>query len=211
MKETGVIFTADSIRAILEGRKTQTRRIVSANAVRLPNGAPFLVEAPYGVPGDRIWCKETLEHSEDGRWCYRANPSSDLPVYRNTPFEQMKWLVSRKKPVCPSVHMPRWASRLTLELTEVRVQRLQDISKEDAIAEGIAVFPLQSADDPSAWYQSSPGVHQERSAQISYAALWDSLNAKRGYPWDSNPWVWAYTFKRKTSMNSISHKSDVSA
>jgi hypothetical protein len=90
--------------------------------------------------------------------------------------------------------MPRWASRITLEITNVRVERLNEISKADAIAEGIQVLPLQSEDDPSAWYQSAPGVHQERTAQAAYRALWESINGDGS--WAANPWVWVISFRR---------------
>lgn len=95
----------------------------------------------------------------------------------------------------PSIHMPRWASRITLEITGVRVERLQDISEADAKAEGITVLPLQNVDDPSAWWQSSPGENQARTPIASFRNLWDSINAKRGYSWESNPWVWVIEFK----------------
>lgn len=92
----------------------------------------------------------------------------------------------------PSIHMPRWASRLTLEVADVRVQRIQDISEEDARAEGITVLPLQSADDPSAWWQSAPGKDQARTARDSFRSLWDSLHGEGA--WLRNDWVAAYTF-----------------
>jgi hypothetical protein len=73
---------------------------------------------------------------------------------------------------------------------------VQEISREDAIAEGVSVLSLQSADDPSAWWQTAPGVNQSRTPQAAFSKLWDSLNASRGYGWDANPWVWVVGFRR---------------
>jgi len=212
VKERPIIFTADSVRAILEGRKMQTRRVVKPQPVghwgsRVPPLAGGVLQCitvadwkprdayircPYGVVGDRLWVRETwqgwhssgeeldrgVEHESASYVTYKADGKS-FPVEWRSPL-----------------FMPHWASRITLEITDVRVQRVQEINKADAIAEGISVFPLQSADDPSAWYQSAPGVNQQRSARASYAALWDSINAKRGFSWQSNPWVWCLTFRK---------------
>jgi hypothetical protein len=89
--------------------------------------------------------------------------------------------------------MPREFSRLTLIVTDVRVQRLQDISEDDAKAEGAQVLPLQDANDPSAWWQIEPGVHQGRTPRASFRKLWDSINSSDA--WAANPWVVAVTFK----------------
>jgi len=105
----------------------------------------------------------------------------------------------------PSIHMPRWASRLTLEVTEVRVQKVQEITDSDALAEGVYQIladdghPLHRAafDRSQTWGPDGPDREQKYAgARDAFAALWDSLNAKRGYGWDVNPWVWALTFRR---------------
>ena len=115
-----------------------------------------------------------------GVWVYKA----DEPDYPTIPGS---W--------ASPLYMPESASRIHLEITGIKAQRVQDITEEGAKAEGIKVLPLQDESDPSAWYQYAPGIFQARSAIKSYELLWDSLNAKRGYPWESNPWVWVVSFK----------------
>jgi hypothetical protein len=170
-----IIFTAESVRAILAGNKTQTRRVIKPQ---------MLVNPPVLRlhPGDLIWVRESWQR------CTGCNPGNGL-LYRATcdhvPAHPWK----------AAMFMPRTASRITLEVLGARIERVQAIAKADALAEGISVLPLQSADDPSAWYQSSPGAHQARTAQASYAALWDSINEKRGFPWKDNPWVSVCEFR----------------
>ena len=214
MKETGIIFTPDNIRAIIEGRKTQTRRVVKPQPSWVMEKTALIGNragmqnalCPYGVPGDHLWVRETFIAgwpADDGylrKFDDKGNERPKTVWYRATPESEFMWLTDDGSmtdiiPWKPSIFMPRWASRIMLEITDVRVQRLQDISKVDALAEGISVLPLQSVDDPTAWYQSTPGNHQARSAEESYAKLWDSINRKT-HPWSSNPWVWAITFKR---------------
>jgi hypothetical protein len=211
MKETGVIFTADSIRAMLreDNPKTQTRRVARpfADNVQIVSWKPtaylpgkpegWVVPSPYGVPGDRIWCKET----------WAALSLYHDPLTRKTRACEGFCIIARRadhvdprgdgKPLewRSPIFMPKWASRITLELTEVRVQRLQEISYEDAKAEGLTfdgprMMSLYGADNERR--KAIYDIH----GRLAYQPLWDSLNAKRGYPWDSNPWVWAYTFKR---------------
>jgi len=221
MTDRPILFTAPMIRALLEGRKTQTRRVIKNRGAlpdyRGPRGCErdpamwgwedgatgehiALVAAVQGDPvwnggfavGDRLWVKEGWS----GALSFDRVKPRDLPrtaIFYEADgaksFEDFAPGKSRS-----SRFMPRWASRLTLVVTKVRVQRVQDISEEDAKAEGISVFPLQDADDPSAWWQSAPGENQSRTARGSFHSLWDSLNAKRGFGWDTNPWVVAVSF-----------------
>ena len=124
---------------------------------------------PYGVPGDHLWVRETFIAGWPADDCYlrkfddKGNERPKTVWYRATPESEFMWLTDDGSmtdiiPWKPSIFMPRWASRIMLEITDVRVQRLQDISKVDALAEGISVLPLQSVDDPTAWYQSTPGI-----------------------------------------------------
>lgn len=201
MKERSIIFTGESVRAILEGRKTQTRRVVK-NTLNgyfqpmtdgtwewSPDGGfdhdIAKVVCPFGIPGDRLWVRETwkpINHKQRAIETYIRFAADDglLSVKHSLTMEvPTRW----RSPI----FMPRWASRITLEITAVRVQRVQDISEEDAIAEGISL-----TGENAEWRGTriSVGSHVGR-----YAILWDSINAKRGYPWVSNPWTWALTFK----------------
>ncbi|MBY0438575.1 MAG: hypothetical protein K2W80_10315 [Burkholderiales bacterium] len=204
-RERPIIFSAPMVRAILNGSKTQTRRIVKPQPVirdgepvwpigtKRPRGRGF-EDCPYGQPGDRLWVRET--HGVADRWlhdcetnpprciAYRADLSArnfDPPYVPNTAswgWAGMKWR--------PSIHMPRWASRITLEVTGVRVERLQDISEADAIAEGVVQAPY-------GWWSGFPGSSSP-TAKGAYALLWDSINGPGS--WDANPWVWVVEFKR---------------
>lgn len=217
-----IVLPGDDVRAILDGRKTQFRRIVDPQPVSVGDqiweygGDVFASDAsmadhlfhnvygthgtPYGSvwgdgSGDRLWVKETWLPFDRDHWigdvkvAYRASTDSDGDKIRkeyNQRGRDYRWR--------SSIHMPRWASRLTLEITEVRVQRVQEISEEDAIAEGVTVLPLQSINDPSAWYETSPGKNQARSAVGSYGMRWERDHGKGS--WSANPWVWARTFRR---------------
>lgn len=141
---------------------------------------------PYGVPGDRLWVKETWGkslHSEG----YDEN---GYEVVRICPAYKADGMYRCGKPANPEIpwwspiFMPRWASRLTLEVTGVRVERLQKISEADAKAEGVQLSCGQSEKNDYPNYKRS--FHQ----------LWDKLNAQRGYPWASNPWVWIVEFRK---------------
>lgn len=173
MIERPILFSGLMVRAILEGRKTQTRRPVTKPIVLdwleqfLPEfvAAPENDLSPYGYAGDRLWVREAwLRDRYDGSTQYRAShPCPSAP----------KWK--------PSIHMPRDRCRLMLDVMDVELERLQDIAEDDAQAEGV--------DAPTAG-----------SYRAGYAVLWDSLNAKRGYGWDTNPWVWVITFDRAEQM-----------
>ncbi|TXH90322.1 MAG: hypothetical protein E6Q78_05105 [Rhodoferax sp.] len=175
MKEHPILFSAPMVRAILAGTKTQTRRVVKPtpewigkSGVLSFNGRVGLPHAicPYGQPGDRLWVREAWNGYgpfKDGmHYYYRATDQNP---------DSTKWK--------PSIHMPRAASRITLEITGVRVERLQDISEADAKAEGYKEFPGSvNQMDPVTWYQ----------------ALWEQINGPGA--WDANPWVWVVKFKR---------------
>jgi len=220
MKERPILFSAPMVQAILAGNKTQTRRVVKLpkkakwgteydGQVIIDDGSTFRhdievdeLKCPHGQVGDRLWVRETWqgvildedeqeEARENGREAfmnpqhciYKASDNIDRMIDEDG--DQLKWK--------PSIFMPRWASRILLEITGVRVERLHDISEQDAIAEGIEVLPLQSKNNPSAWYQVGNGLFQGRSARAVYLKLWESINGRESL--DANLFVWVIEFK----------------
>lgn len=197
MKERPILFSAPMVRAILDGKKTQTRRVVkpqpeacsyvpgthALNGQIIEGNPAVLEQCPYGQPGDRLWVREAF--FDHGHFPEDPNtPIGERVEYRASEWDRVD--PADGGPWKPSIHMPRWASRITLELTDVRVQMLQEISWEDAIAEGIR--------DPR---RAATRIDPECGCVLKFADLWDSINAKRGFGWVVNPWVWALTFKRE--------------
>lgn len=191
MAERPILFSGPMVQAILNGRKTQTRRVLKPGAtVRWASEDDHVISSPYGAPDDLLWVREAGWHDKTrGRWFFDDGwcVSSDglingMAPGRPSPERFRSCGLKRK----PSIYMPRWASRLTLLVTAVRVQRLQEITPNDAIAEG--VFHAGT-------YTTEPGMSYPVATMKS---LWDSINGKRA-PWSSNPWVWAITFKRLAS------------
>ena len=198
MKERPILFSAPMVRAILEGRKTQTRRIVKPQPypwkMEIHRGELFVLDGgwrpfckvPFGCPGDRLWVRET--------WAMEGTDgSSNLPLQyradRNDWLEVSKWK--------PSIFMPRWASRITLEIESVRVERLQEISAEDAIAEGTRIEKgsgLIGGEDCYMMTTNSGYMRGPLGAIEAYKDLWQSINGKGS--WNLNPWVWVIQFKR---------------
>lgn len=191
MTDRPILFSAPMVRAILEGRKTQTRRVIKPQPINpvdlnaFKGGGAFvdksisgkdpLIKCPYGKAGDSLWVRETHALFGGGSTViYAANWKEDA-VSRgmdNIPEEvDWKWT--------PSIHMPRLASRITLEITSVRVERLQDISEQDALAEGMT-FP--------------EGMEHGSNPVDAFRGLWQSINGPES--WDANPWVWVIEFKR---------------
>lgn len=198
-KERPILFSGPMVRAILEGKKTQTRRAVKPQPTvvnkthlgwRREHG--LRLNCPYGESGDRLWVRETwaLPPSYDPalHGDLRTKPRCGPVCYREQYSTGRPWPGSKWR---PSIHMPRWACRLVLEVTSVRVERLQDISEEDAKAEG-ATFNEKLASK-----KTNPKSRFQRTRHIrSFERLWDGLNDKRGYGWDENPWVWVIELKR---------------
>lgn len=183
VNEKPILFSGPMVEAILAGRKTQTRRVVKemekyfgekniAKVMSSPDRAYKL--SRYS---SFLWVKETFHQAPSGEVLFRAGYPGNLP--------NPKWK--------SSIFMPRKASRLLLKVTGVRLARLQDIRKDDALAEGI---DWNRADNGTVTYLSSINstvIHH--SPQAAYRELWDSLNAKRGYGWDTNPLVWVVGFE----------------
>lgn len=218
MKERQILFSGAMVRALLDGRKTQTRRVVkpqppasTRDVFTFHHPDPrthywafdgdaltdWAQPCPYGDVGDRLYVRETWQHSnhpfgpydEDCLVFYRADYLDDPlgpDLERSADGIRREWR--------PSIHMPRAASRITLEVTGVRVERLQSISDEDARAEGTSCYVCDRALDGHG-DADCHCFHRQASAS-DFRILWDSLNAARGYGWDINPWVWVVEFER---------------
>jgi len=226
MSERPILFAPPVVSAILSGAKTQTRRTVrgddrTISAVFATQDDAHRPPSPFGLPGDRLWVRETWrpEERDDGFDGVRYAADDAFVLIDETPKAADAWVQVYKRDGRwrPSIHMPRWASRLTLEITDVRVERLQDISEADARAEGIPldvwdaalVAPNYLTDGEffQDWREDEPHfAKSERIAVESYRTLWDSLNAKRA-PWSSNPWVWVLSFKRVESKIPATRRS----
>ena len=205
MKERPILFSGAMIRAILGGSKTQTRRVVNPKHLAYMDvhqglREPTNVEAcPYGQTGDQLWVRETwgarFSHADFGgvalHWNDLRGPLKKYRTHQNLALYAM----SANGQYCggwiPSIHMPRWASRITLEITGVRVERLQDISEADAMAEGCTK-------NHNGYFWGGPhpesGLKQLATAQSAYQDLWESINGPGS--WDVNPWVWVIEFRR---------------
>lgn len=207
-KERPILFSAPMVRAILAGTKTQTRRAVKPQPRRVDGGVPFgdapawahaepgsmMMRCPYGKRGDRLWVRETFARI-DGQtqpWIetdYRA-------TYKHG--DRLGDTLGIKKRWTPAIHMPRHASRITLEVIGVRVERLQDISEADCIAEGIEPYR-----GPLRWVRYMDAITGEAihsSARDAFFSLWESINGRGS--WDANPWLWAIGF---TPFKGASH------
>ncbi len=228
MTERPILFNAEMVRAILEGRKTQTRRVMKPQAhdcytldgvkddraLWTLTGKPPLIpdptrpgkrtralfvpfchsKCPLGQPGDRLWVRETWAINQCGR---RISLSAE--AWPKWPIERLRYVATDEPPHItdsgepywwnkrPSIHMPRWASRITLEIVSIRVERVQDISEDDCREEGVK-YLIKSEKESRTW-------------EGEFERLWDSINAKRGIGWSDNPWVWVIAFKVVPNAN----------
>ena len=209
MKERPILFSAPMVRALLDGSKTQTRRILKVqpdeDGLSKVTDGPWVDTSgrqyvcPYGQPGDQLWVRETwgvgsrpdpwggydgIEYRADEAWledgddfaCHKVETPDDICLgdYSHG------WK--------PSIHMPRWASRIQLEITDVRIERLQDISEEDAKAEGIEP-------ELDGWIDySNPSAQMCLNPIDSFRTLWEAINGNGS--WAANPWVWVVEFRR---------------
>jgi hypothetical protein len=211
MADRPILFSAPMVRALLDGRKTQTRRILkpqptinSAGLLVWDHGADFIQGTSDDIAagqrtkaGDRLWVREAWRcngwATDVATVFYRASEGDGYTAmceqYPVANKKQMRITSTWR----PSIHMPRWASRLTLTVTEVRVERLQDISRGDAIAEGLVTVPHApglAAEMDCNW--GFDGDARHGSPISAYAALWESINGPGA--WQENPCVVAYTF-----------------
>lgn len=188
MKERGILFSASMVRALIDGRKTQTRRACKPGARIDAAFFDGLHSSPYGKAGDRLWVRETFWHQPAERDGTLGLIAPEVTLYRADVGTKLKDV--GYYPWKPSIFMPRRLSRITLELTEVRVERLQEISEADAIAEGI-----QYSDRWEGFASDDEGRHFHcTDPRVSYLSLWESINGAGS--WDANPWVWALSFRR---------------
>jgi hypothetical protein len=190
MKEHPILFSTDMVKALLEGRKTQTRRVIKLDLKQHWFDEPILDDkekiryCPYGQVGDRLWVREIFKYIDFDLRDAGKLPHRTKIEYKSDGFT--KWVTATTDTQIvipdkwrPSIFMPRWASRITLEITGIRVQRVQEICLCDIEAEGIP--------DDRATYNAPLQI-------AKYQNLWDSINGKK-YPWESNPWVWVIEFK----------------
>lgn len=244
-KETGLICTGESVRAILDGRKTQTRRIIKPQLYRCKSdcskdielkhklwcwnkrqggrvtwhidsgGVPDCLreQCPYGKVGDRLYCKEDYKYLIQDDMVityYKFSINKDRVEYtllNYLPKETQKKLVTGRQDVWKSkLLMFKFMARIWLEITGIRVERVQDISEEDAIAEGAQYHKYNAEEAPNPtpetrgyWFFENRRVLHLGfgSAKAAFADLWDSINAKRGYGWDANPWCFVLEFRQE--------------
>jgi hypothetical protein len=210
MKTRPILFSALMVRALLNGTKTQTRRIVKPQeSIHGPcqSGGLFWIppdmqgdpepncptvravdRCPYGQPGDRLWVKETWNTSAQWQGRKPTDIPEGVPIFFAADYSAAG--CETCKPWHPSLFMRQWMSRITLEIVSVRVERLQSISKEDAVAEGLETT------EPGMFksYDSKLGWLAVDDARLSYRTLWESINGEGS--WDANPWVWVVEFRR---------------
>ena len=183
-REKPILMNGEMVRAVLDGRKTQTRRVIKPQPIN-PEGPNHdglwsdtvdpvtrYFACPYGQPGDRLWVRETWACSH----LYDQFPPRLIPLdarFAYAATEHIGGLIKR-----PSIHMPRWASRILLEIESVRVERLNAITADDCRAEG-------TEDDKN-----------DGLVRLRFSQLWTGINEKRGFAWHVNPWVWVITFRR---------------
>jgi hypothetical protein len=212
VKERPILFSAPMIRAILDGRKSQTRRICKDACARgvwadaahpARDGMPIFwwnitggairgraeitqqtyetgLPCPYGGVGTRLWVREKMREDAEGVWRYAADNEA-VGCDRANEAAMVVWAHHNERTYCPSIHMPRWASRITLQITGVRVERLKSISLEDMRAEG-----LRPNNETSLLWRETLAEN--------FRTLWDQINPK--HPWSSDPWTWVIEFKR---------------
>ena len=215
MGDKPIIFSAPMVRALLDGRKTQTRRLLKRPSWGQSKGWPegimneqnldgtlswfdaetgCLARLPIPQPGDRLYVREALRMGFDfGTPICHATYAADGADLDLTPTGALHWAETRKRNAIPSIHMPRWASRLTLTVTDVRVQRLQDISEDDARSEGIK--PIKSGRgfyDPTIPDAAVRFGKWTSTARQGFCRLWNSIHGPDA--WDANPWSVALTF-----------------
>jgi len=210
MKERPILFSGEMVRAILDGRKTQTRRVIKPQPpqwnwntrrnstfnvqVSLNDNREYWVKCPYGAHGGYLWVRETWNSDQQYADYKPSEIPKGAPIYYKAdvgePDPDGVRFIWR-----PSIFMPRMFSRITLEITGVRVKQVQDINADDCLAEGCPMDHLHDVIHPV--FEDGTCVSVGAVGQLAwFRNLWDSINAKRGYGWKVNPWVWVIEFKK---------------
>ncbi|MEL2089765.1 hypothetical protein [Klebsiella pneumoniae] len=214
MTERGMIFNSEMVRAILDGRKTQTRRPIKWKQTRFTeigerddgskwpwsedaeHACDFWHPCPFGAVGDRIWIRESffpapleMQYTPPRKTMWNIAYRDGVQMEKLAPAEYNPLIYNYER-WTPSIHMPRWASRILLEITDVRVERLNAISEEDARAEGIIDGGCLNCGEPEPCGCANP----EPDATDAFAYLWQSIYGQDN--WNANPWVWVIEFKR---------------
>jgi len=212
MRERPILFSGEMVKAILDGRKTETRRVIKpqpkfhrtmerltqfvwTSYARRGDGCWENFgewKCPHGKLGDRLWVRETWKTNFYGNSIiYKAdNYWNEFKIYHKYFDEWCKWRTKKRvkkewhKKWRPSIFMPRWASRINLEVLDIWVERIQDITEEGIIAEG---FALQA---------KKFGEPIQYGVRKGFIILWNKINKRRGYGWETNPWVFVVKFKR---------------
>lgn len=190
MKERPILFSGPMVRAILDGRKTQTRRPIKPQPLVATPIMFDLGKCPLGQPGDRIWVRETwglMAHHDPTDW-HRGSVSGASEDAITPMFgveHRANWKIDNENAFWrPSIHMPRWASRITLEITRVWVERVQDITEEDAKKEGVKIGEDRSHSFAEHGFTYRPYMD-------AFGDTWQSIYGT----WDANPWVWVVEFR----------------
>lgn len=210
-REGPILMCGEMARATLEGRKTETRRVIDLDvAANLEDGlaselqtvpdqfgeqVPVIPFCPHGQVGDRLWVREGWKECGNcGHANYRATVNKPCNCSACDAFLEGPWK--------PSIFMPKFAARIWLEIVGVRVERVQEITEEEALAEGVRLPVTKDGH----WAMRITGKYPPcnyrtfgNPALAEYASLWDTLNEKRGFGWDKNPWVWVEKFRRVTA------------
>lgn len=213
MKVKPILFSGEMVKAILDGRKTQTRRVMkpqpeSIGALEATPGDELVYLYPHGDGEKTYFCKFPYAHQlwvretwDFRHWGEPGNPFRVMVSYGADGFQKLCQVPHDWHPMLynnprwrPSIHMPKWASRITLDVVRVRVERVQEITKEDAKAEGVS--------NVWRWDAERNAEHPEHFRRgllnpyvANYSVLWDEINVGRGFGWEVNPWVWVVEFK----------------
>lgn len=222
MKETPILFTTDMVRAIMREHfpKTHSRRVIKpqpeggvidgeewfewchprSGCIAAESRQELLEKyCPYGRPGDRLWVREAWRTNRIFDHLPPSLIAEDASLWWEADASSSRRLGAKPGRLRPSIHMPKWAARNWLELTEVRVERLTDISPPDALAEGCEGYFCNPCDE-SGKLDGEPCEYCGGEGKIRpvshFRQVWNTINAKRGWAWASNPWVWVLVFRR---------------